>query len=200
MTAISPEFAKALVKAQGAIGGAVKGKENTFFKDQRSGKASKYADLSACWDACDEALQANNIAVLQPVVTAPPGYVGIKTVLVYGPTGDTLEEVATFPVKDPTNPQAVGSAVTYGRRYSLCSWLGICPEDDDGNAAAKAEKAPRPPQTQAPVVYTLAQFEKTLDDIDAAKAFYSTVKNSAMQEPAKTELLSKMAAAIKGMK
>ena len=32
-------------------------------------------------------------------------------------------------------PQAVGSAITYGRRYGLAAMVGIAPEDDDGEAA-----------------------------------------------------------------
>jgi hypothetical protein len=44
--------------------------------------------------------------------------------------------------------QGYGSAVTYARRYGLMGMAGVAPEDDDGNAAAKAapkaEDAPRP--------------------------------------------------------
>jgi hypothetical protein len=37
------------------------------------------------------------------------------------------------------NPQATGSAITYGRRYTAMTLLGIAPDDDDdGNAAAQA--------------------------------------------------------------
>jgi hypothetical protein len=42
-------------------------------------------------------------------------------------------------------PQAIGSAITYGRRYALSSFAGIAPEDDDGNAATHSE----PPKKQA---------------------------------------------------
>jgi hypothetical protein len=37
--------------------------------------------------------------------------------------------------------QGYGSALTYARRYSLMTAFGICPEDDDGNAAKPADKA-----------------------------------------------------------
>ncbi len=129
---MSPAFAQAFIDAQGAIEGAVKGKSNPAFK-------SKYADLGACWDACSAALQANKIGVIQlPCTPASPGHIGLLTMLVYGPTGETLGSAADFPLKDPTNAQAAGSALTYARRYSLCSVIGICPEDDDGNAASTA--------------------------------------------------------------
>ena len=63
---------------------------------------------------------------------------------------------AQFPITE-TNPQKVGSAVTYYRRYALTSLTGVvADEDDDGNAAstespaqrqvnqAKARPAPKP--------------------------------------------------------
>ena len=37
------------------------------------------------------------------------------------------------------DPQGYGSALTYARRYSLMAACGIAPEDDDGNAGAKAK-------------------------------------------------------------
>ena len=40
-------------------------------------------------------------------------------------------------VKDPTNPQAMGSGITYAKRYGLQAAFGIPSEEDDGNAASK---------------------------------------------------------------
>ncbi len=45
------------------------------------------------------------------------------------------------------NPQAVGSALTYARRYSLMAIVGIASEDDDGTSASMAAGTQ---QTQAP--------------------------------------------------
>ncbi len=189
---ISPDFAKALVKMQGEIEGAKKGKSNPAFR-------SKYADLGACWDACREALQENGIAVLQFPAAAPNGFVGLRTELVYGPTGETLAETFHMPLKDPTNAQAAGSAITYARRYALCSVIGICPEDDDGNAAAAGPKPvsePKPSDTKA--------LKKALDDAwavaktkDEMKTVYRSVKNSALDEETKGKLLETMATKIK---
>lgn len=192
--AISPAFAKSLVKAQSEIDGAVKGKKNPGFQN------SKYADLSACWEACGKALSDNEIAVLQFPSTAPPGYVGLVSTLVYGPTGETLSEVFTCPIKDATNPQALGSALTYSRRYSLCAIIGICPVDDDGNAAALPAKKAAPEVDPAVLVANIsAEFAKAFD-LDAMKLSYSKAKAAAVPEPAKTAMLSKMADAIKAEK
>lgn len=199
MGSVSVEFAKALVAVQGQLEGAVKGNSNPAFR-------SKYADLGACWDACREALQANSIAVLQFPSKADPGHVGMVTTLVFGPTGEVLSGEYQLPLKDPTNAQAAGSAITYARRYALCSVLGICPVDDDGNAASghgkgsgANDKAKRPTEAQAADVdgsRFRAKFV-SIADIDGRKAVYSDLKNASVQEPNKTELLAWMAKEIK---
>ena len=62
------KIAAAFVKAQGEFGPAKKGKVNPHFKN-------KYADLGEIWDACSEALAANDIAIIQS-----PGEFGSGTV------------------------------------------------------------------------------------------------------------------------
>lgn len=190
---ISKEFAEALVRAQGSIEGAKKGKRNPGFN-------SKYADLSACWDACRDALQENGIAVLQFPAPSPEGYVAIRTALICGKTGETISEVFNVPLKDKTNAQALGSAVTYGRRYALCAVIGICPEDDDGNAATSSPPKPQSsPKPEANADALRASFNgKT--DVEGMKEVYKAVKNSDVPEPHKTALLKEMADAIKAAK
>ncbi len=187
----------ALVKVQGSIEGAVKGSNNPAFR-------SKYADLGACWEACRDALQAQNIAVLQFPTAAAPGFVGLTGTLVFGKTGETVSETYQLPVKDASSAQAYGSAITYARRYQLCAMIGISPVDDDGNLASK-----EPRQTSQPfqVAHAMAQVPANwVADFAAAaskderKARYSHLKNSQVAEPAKTEVLTQWANVIKGMK
>ncbi len=200
---MSSAFAGAIVKAQGLLEGAKKDVKNEFFK-------CKYADLASVWDACGAALQETGIAVLQFPSEAPAGFVCLRTMLVYGPTGETLSEAFLMPVKDPSNPQAVGSAMTYARRYALAAVIGISPAEDDGNAAAAAPKTTAA-QRQAnyaslgPVAseslgtdfltkFNLAGLQTGRDGM---KQVYSEVKASTLAEPAKTALLAKMATTIK---
>ncbi len=190
---ISPEFAKALVLVQGQMEAAQKEKSNPAFR-------SRYADLGNCWDAVRDALQANSVAVLQFPRKADPGYVGMYTALVYGPTGEVFGYEYSVPLKDPTNPQAMGSAITYARRYALCSVLGISVEDDDGNKAAAPAATPRPSKPQ-PVADTVELWNLfNGGDLDKKKAIYTQTRNANIDEPAKTALLSKMADVIKAMK
>lgn len=125
----SPSIAKlaeALAKAQGKIKGATKDTENPFFK-------SKYADLASIWDACREHLAAQGLAVIQTMANGV-GNVTIITTLAHS-SGEWIRGDLTLkPVKD--DPQGVGSAITYGRRYALAAMVGVAPDDDDGNAAS----------------------------------------------------------------
>ncbi len=197
------ELAKALVKAQASIEGAKKGKKNDHFR-------SKYADLAAVWDACREALCDNGLSVIQLPCEAPPGHVGLNTLLLHT-SGQCLGDKFYMPVKDPTNPQAVGSALTYARRYALAAAVGVCPEDDDGNAAAAPSKAvQRSPEGQDPGGANPASGGPTKEDFQNSfayqlgannlagmKSVYSTLRNSAVQEPGKTQLLSEFGKHIK---
>lgn len=142
------ELATALSKAQGEMGGAVKDSANPFFK-------SKYADLASVREAIRAPFLKHGLAVVQFPATeytsAPEPYewtskqgekrYGVRVVCVVSiltrlmhASGQWLEDrVSTMlPTGDP---QAVGSAITYLRRYALQSVAGVAPEDDDGEAA-----------------------------------------------------------------
>jgi len=128
----------ALAAAQMQMGKALKDSSNPAFK-------SKYADLASVMDACMAALNGNGIAVFQPTVDDESGRY-VKTILAHV-SGETLDCRVPLIVQK-NDMQGYGSAVTYARRYGLMSMAGIAPEDDDGNAAAKA--APMVEERTAP--------------------------------------------------
>lgn len=188
------KLAPALVKAQGMIEGATKGKKNDHFR-------SKYADLGAVWDACRDALQANELAVVQLPCEAPGGHIGLITTILHS-SGQTLSAKFFMPLKDPSNPQAAGSALTYARRYALSAAIGICPVDDDGNQAsaspkAPAKEAPATDWTEA-IAGFVSEFGKS-KTLEQKKAIFMTARSSAIPEPKKTALLSEFSAAIKAL-
>ena len=130
----------ALVAAQGAITNAKKTAENPFFN-------SKYADLATILDVAREPLKAAGLAVIQSPTTGD-GKVTVTTRIIHI-SGQWIESALVFEVVKK-DPQSVGSAITYGRRYSLAAILGIAQEDDDGNAGSdptpnKQKAAPQPP-------------------------------------------------------
>jgi hypothetical protein len=135
-------IAAALAKAQAEMGNAIKDRTNPAFR-------STYADLASVREAVTGPLSANGIAVVQA-----PGNEGdsvtVETRLIHT-SGEWLGSVVSArPAK--SDPQAVGSAITYLRRYGLMAMTGIAPDDDDGQAAtnpAPAGRVERPAQARA---------------------------------------------------
>jgi hypothetical protein len=122
------QIAPAFVKAQAACAGAKKASNNPHFK-------SKYADLTQVWSACEDALEANGLAVLQGLGEAREGAMHMDTMLLHV-SGQWFKAHASIPLPKG-DPQGYGSATTYLRRYALAAIMGIVQEDDDGNAASR---------------------------------------------------------------
>jgi hypothetical protein len=119
-------FAKAFVTAQKGMESVKKASSNPAFK-------SKYADLSEVVEAVVPALNAAGIGVMQfPAFDGET--VSITTVFLHESGASVTGTLGLRPSK--FDPQGVGSATTYGRRYSLLAMTGTAPEDDDGNAAS----------------------------------------------------------------
>ena len=125
---VGKAIAGAIVKAQMAFGPALKTSQNPHFK-------SRYADLSACVEAVIEALNANDIALIQRTLPCESG-VTVETVFLHT-SGETLSSGPLHVPAQKQDAQGYGSALTYARRYSLMAACGIAPEDDDGHAASK---------------------------------------------------------------
>ena len=124
------ELATALSKAQGQMGGASKTADNPFFK-------SKYADLGSVIAAVKEPMAENGLSYVQ-FPFAFEGNVGVTTRLMHS-SGQFME--SSFAIPAPKNdPHTYGGLVSYCRRFSLQSILGIPSEDDDGNAVTQAAK------------------------------------------------------------
>jgi hypothetical protein len=129
------ELALALSKTQSILKGALKDSNNPFFK-------SKYADLASVWEACREPLAANGLSVVQMPCNDTPDSVALETILMHT-SGQWISSVFSMPVSKH-DAQAVGSAITYARRYALSAVVGIAPEDDDGNLASGKSETAKP--------------------------------------------------------
>lgn len=152
----------ALAAAQAQIKGALKDSTNPHFKSQ-------YADLDSIWEAAREPLTKNGLSVVQDPITE---FIGLPTRIEWTTrNGDIRSSVQIFckvtmvsrlchtsgefvegsPLSaflGSGDPQAIGMAVTYLRRYTFAPLVGIAPADDDAestvNGGSEAKDRARP--------------------------------------------------------
>ena len=128
------ELAKALCNVQRQLQPAMKDANNPFTK-------SNYATLKSVMESCRDALLDNGIWLCQyPVPVDTPGCIGLATKLTHAESGQWQSSLAVVPLPK-ADPQGMGSAITYARRYTLTAMLGMITEDDDGEAARIDAKA-----------------------------------------------------------
>lgn len=121
------ELIAALAKAQGKMDNAKQDKINPFFK-------SKYADLASIMEACRKVLSEHELAVVQ--TSCPVDGVNMLITTLAHSSGQWMRALLPInPVKN--DPQAMGSAMTYMKRYALAAIVGIATEDDDGEKASR---------------------------------------------------------------
>jgi hypothetical protein len=138
------KLAAALAKAQGAIENAEKDVKGNY---------GKYATLAATWNAIREQLSKNEIAIYQRPLSIEKT-LKMCTMLIHS-SGEFLDDSELEMIFDRTGGrispmQAMGSAVTYARRYTLQAAVGIAAEDDDGEGAGKPATEPARQQRATP--------------------------------------------------
>lgn len=131
-----------LIAAMGDMTNAIK---------DTTGARGKYADLASVYSAIKPALKAHGLGMMQPATTTPEGMVCVETVVFDGRETVSSGELR-IPVQSGNIAQAIGSAITYARRYSALSFFCIAADDDDGTAVAG-----RPVTLAAPGLVAQAQ-------------------------------------------
>lgn len=122
--------AKALVEVNKEIGNIKQTAENPFYH-------SSYAPLSTILETIRPILNKNGLVILQDITREGNNTI-ISTMILHSSGEWIMQEGLCLPLEKLT-PQGAGSAVTYGRRYSLSAMLNLATEeDDDGNSSEKA--------------------------------------------------------------
>jgi hypothetical protein len=116
---------KKLFELQKEIGAISKNTTNPFFK-------SKYFDINALLEHVQPLLATHKLLLTQPIIE------GKVCTIIY----DTEQEaddgiMSAIDLPQISDPQKLGSAITYYRRYTLASLLALQAEDDDGNKTSK---------------------------------------------------------------
>jgi len=142
------KLAAALGQFHGAMGKVGKDSVNPHFRN-------RYASLSNIIEAVTPHLNAAGLSIIQMPTTE-----GLNTMLLHE-SGEYISSVSAIAAKDPMNPQVVGSAITYARRYALGSVLSLnIDEDDDATAATVAPKAATAPQPKTKPALTPEDADK----------------------------------------
>ena len=165
MTDTTQTLAGALALAQSEMNNPTRNTTNGHFK-------TRYADLAQCRDSVLPVLAKHGIALVQMAETTEDGRsVTLQTVLLYG-TERMDCGTLRLPLSGQNLSHALGSALTYMRRYSLCAVAGVAADDDDdGNnytgthtprAASKPAPRPTPKQQDAPLRTVFGDLEAAL--------------------------------------
>lgn len=147
------ELLKNLAKAKSEIGAISKEATNPFFK-------SKYFDINQLLEHVEPILEKHGMIVLQPITR---GYV--STIIMDIKSGEeVLSEIELPNIQDP---QKLGSAITYYRRYTLACLLALQSTDDDANLAVK--KSPKKKAITEDIIKKAVEKQTT---IDVLKKYY----------------------------
>jgi len=117
-------FYEKLAAVKSEVGRISKDSSNPFFK-------SKYFDINSLLMHVEPIIQKNGLLLLQPIQD------NIVKSIIYDTNGFSIE--SGINLTGITDPQKLGSAITYFRRYTLQSLLALQAEDDDANLASKKE-------------------------------------------------------------
>jgi hypothetical protein len=155
------DLAAALVKAQANLKPASKDGTNPHFR-------SSYATLQSVWDAARLVLSPNGLSIVQSFEAGDGDTVSVTTTLLHT-SGQFIGGTLTLkPTK--ADPQGLGSAITYARRYALSAILGIVADDDDDGNAASAPKPVEAYKPKGPLASTETVAALNAQCADAKKA------------------------------
>ena len=150
------EIVKAICSMQGEMRGVAKDAINPHYK-------SRYLSLDAVWESIKLPLFSNGLCVTQDV-TSQGNTVSVET-RVFHVSGQWMKFGPLVMQLGKLDPQSVGSATTYAKRYSLCAALGIVADiDDDANAAQDNNKSPTGPQKNSGIVNVNEQKNKITNE------------------------------------
>lgn len=156
------ELATALALAQSEMKNARLNKQNPHFK-------SRYSDLAEIRDAVTPALTKNGLSVVQGTDTSDDGKLIVVTRLLHK-SGQWIE--SRFPISYD-KPQAMGSSITYGRRYTLSAICNIAADEDDD-----AEVAQTRPAFQPAVESIADTYIRKFSEAETAEAFEEQVEKA----------------------
>jgi len=157
-----------LLKVQVEVGAISKDSKNPFFK-------SKYFDINKLIEVVNPVLSKHGLVLLQPILEGK-----VYSRLIDAETGETLESYLELP--NLPKPQDLGSCVSYYRRYTLASLMGLQATDEDGNGL-KTKPKPKPKEK-----LTDERFEDAMDKLKNKTVTKEIILAFDLTEKQKSEL------------
>jgi hypothetical protein len=154
-----------IIEAKREIGKVAKNAKNPHFKNT-------YADLNALIEAVEPILLEKGLMLLQPIIENK-----VFSKIIDAESGECVESYIDLPLS--VTPQAMGSAITYYRRYTLQSLLSLQAVDDDGQAAS--QPAPKETLTDERFENALRLIAEGKYTVEKLKAVYNLTPNQLKQ-------------------
>jgi len=162
-----------LFNLQQEIGTISKDAKNPFYK-------SKYFDINSLIKQLQPLLKKHKLLLLQPI---EEDCVYSKLICIDG-TGGVISALKLPEIADP---QKLGSCITYYRRYTLASLLGLQAVDDDANVASGVTVDKKWLNQNTPEYSKAIEFIKGGGSVEAIKSKYKvSVKEEANLNKVKT--------------
>lgn len=139
------ELYKALASAQAVLGRADKDGKNPHYR-------SRYATLTSVIEAVRPVFAEHGLSIMQHP-HHNDGMVQLTTIIGHA-SGQWTRSVCSVPIGKRNDSHALGSAISYLRRYALASVACLVQDDDDGNRVSHVQRktSPAPQQTAAPAM------------------------------------------------
>lgn len=153
-----------ILEFQEKFSGIEKNQMNAFTK-------SRYASLDDVMNAIQPILSEVGLVIMQPLDVID-GAQTLRTYIVHSETGASMHsDLKLDGIMEKLTPQGLGSAITYARRYAICSLLNIVEmSDDDGNSCEKTVMAQEKPATDEQLAQVRELINKTGSELDKVRA------------------------------
>ena len=165
-----------LFNLQQEIGGISKLESNPFYN-------SKYFDINSLIKQLNPLLLKHKLLLLQPIEDNK-----VVTKIICVESNSDVSSFLTIPAV--SDPQKLGGAITYLRRYTLASLLGLQAEDDDANLASGLNK--NKPTKVIPMnkpKWNDAHFDKTVKQVQDGETTIELIQKAVVVP---TDVLNKL--------
>ena len=154
------ELYKALASAQAVLGRADKDGKNPHYR-------SRYATLTSVIEAVRPVFAEHGLSIMQHP-HHNDGMVQLTTIIGHA-SGQWTRSVCSVPIGKRNDSHALGSAISYLRRYALASVACLVQDDDDGNQVSHVQRksTPAPARTAAPAM-SAKQLEGRINDCEVS--------------------------------